>query len=609
VTESAVHSRCRLRVVTRLAVTALLLAVAAAWLASALLAIANFAFRYPAFDQFRLYVAYLALEFPASALQTDNGHRMLLPALVRIAELHWFAGNQRLQVAVGAGLALLTCAVVAHAAWRGRASAIAGAAGVLMAVLGVFWLGNARDLMHGNELLNIYVVTACTVLALLAVRAAARSRPLLWTAVAGVLAMLATFSFGSGIAAFAAVLVAAFVLRLPARGFAAPVALLLFALVAYLATPGQGGLGAAPALRPLENAGVLLRWLASPWFHGWLGFADPAMLAWGPGDTAIERVLDGSAKAIATLLGGNWKFHAGLAIGGAGLVGYALAVVSARRRASPPPWLEVLALGVAGLGLGVGAIIAIARLGYFDQFPGQVMADRYLPWPCLFWLGLGLYGLARADASARGSVRVFAPALALLVAIGLYPSHAALAGWSAAVHRIVQQTAVAAQLGIWDPERFPQAADASRTDIDASLALMRERRLAMFADPDYTLFAAGWRAPADPLPAAAAADAHVVRVFHDDAGDREVVAFEGWLAPDVAHPADALLVVVDDGGGVRGLAKFAFVTDSGALRLRPLRKRGFDGYVLAPRAGESLHVLVLDPATRAVLAQVPLAIP
>ncbi len=586
----------------------LLLAAAALWLLASLAAIVSFALRYPAFDQYRLYTHYLGLDFPASALQLENGHRPVLPALVRIAEARWLQADQSLQIAVGVGLAVLTLAMIAVTAWRERRDAVAGAASVLMAVLAVFWLGNARMLMHGNELVHAYLVTASTVLALLSVRAARDASPVRWMAFAGVLSLCATFSFGPGMASFAAMFLLATVLRVPAKAFVAPLLLFALAIVGYLAElPGEEGVRNAIELRPMDNLQVLLRWLSAPWVHGWLGYAQPGLFSWNPGDTAVEQALTGSAQWVASALGDGWLIRAGALIGGFGLAAYVFLLVGAWRSVQPMPPLQSLALGLASFGLAVGAIICLARLGYFEAIPMQVFADRYLPWSCLFWLGIGL-GLADYGGATRPwPMRALGPVAALVLAVCLVPSQLGQHGWSQAVHRNVAQSAVAAQLGVWDAERFPSEVDAARVQVERSLALMREQRLAMFAEPAYRLVQDGWRAPADAAPAPAVAHAAVMRTFHDELGDRQVAAFEGWVSAIEGQSRQSLLVVVDAAGAQRGLAKFGFVApDDRWLRLGLAPKRGFDGYVLDPQPGEALRILVLDPQTRAVLAQVPL---
>lgn len=597
-----------LRVLAQRALAALLLALALVWLLSLLASVANHGLRYPAFDQFRLYVAYLGLDFPASALQLENGHRPILPALVRIAEVHWFGANQRLQLWLGVVLVVFTTLMIAFTAWRGRSSPVTGAAGVLLAVLAVTWLGNARMLIHGNELVHAYLVTSCVVLAMVVLHASRFTWSEPGMVLAGLLATAATFSFGPGMACFVAVFFTAVMLRLPARAYLVPAGLFVLSVMVYvLQLPGEGGVGDSMALRPLDNLAALLRWLASPWFHAWLGFAEPSMYSWTPGDGAISSVLGGTARALASALGSGWMTIVASAIGVIGLVGYAVLMWRGWHSRLEPTRLGILAMGLATFGLASGAIICLARLAYFDVHPMQVMADRYLPWSCLFWLGLVL-GLCERPATARrwpGDVVL--PVLALVVVITLHPSHVALAGWSSAVHRNVQQSSAAAQLGIWDAQRFPSDADALRADVEKTLALMREQRLSMFAEPAFALLAEDWRAPAGEYVVPPGSRAFGNREFVDDASGARVVSIEGWVTRIEDRPRDAALVIVDAAGAIRGLARFSFVgPGKRAMRLNVPAKRGFDGYVVAPRQGEALRVLVLDPATRQVLAEVPL---
>jgi hypothetical protein len=584
-----------------------LLFLAGLWLASALAAIANFAFRYPAFDQFRMYTHYLGRDFPASALQLENGHRPVLPGLVRTAEVYLTGADHSLQILSGVALALATMGLIALRAWRDRTSALSGAAMVLLAVLAVFWLGQARTLMHSYEAVHVYMVTLFAVLAIGVVHRADAERPIAPMAWAGVLALAATFSFGPGMACFVPVFLLAFVRRLPLRSLGVPALLFAVAAMAYLGgLPGDDNVRGVLTLRPLDNLRALLHWLASPFFHAWLGFAEPSMGSWTPADgPVLHRLLRASAGAVAVALGPDWKALSATAIGALGLCGWAALLVRDVRRRGSGSATGSLALGLSSFGLAVGAIIALARLAYFDVNPGQVMADRYLPWPVLFWLGLALALCGRAARSARPAVRAATPALALLLFVALLPSHRGLAGWSAAVHRLIQQSAVAAQLGIWDGERFPRPEDSARADVEKTLALMRERRLAMYAEPAYALRVDGWRAPAEPAVEPAGARATLGRRFRDDLGGGDVAALEGWL-PDIAgRPREVLLVVVDAQGAQRGLAKLSSLgPDEGALRLGLPEKRGFDGYVLAPRLDETLRLLVLDPADRRVLAQV-----
>ena len=78
------------------------------WFWSSLATLSTFALRYPAFDQYRLYSIYLGLPFPTNAVQPENGHRPILPALLRLAEIRWLAADQKFKVVVGRGAGVVS---------------------------------------------------------------------------------------------------------------------------------------------------------------------------------------------------------------------------------------------------------------------------------------------------------------------------------------------------------------------------------------------------------------------------------------------------------------------------------------------------------------------
>ena len=165
----------------------------------------------------------------------------MLPALVRLLEIEWFGANQLLQLGVGVALVLATIALIGLAGRRDGRSPLQGATVWLLGVLGVLWLGNARMLVHGNELVHAYLVTTFAVAALWAVHAATRGHAVRWMAVAATCALGAVFSFGSGMAVFAALFVCAFVARVPWRAWLLPL-LVFTAIGLYLAgMPGDSG--------------------------------------------------------------------------------------------------------------------------------------------------------------------------------------------------------------------------------------------------------------------------------------------------------------------------------------------------------------------------------
>ena len=76
-------------------------------------------------DTWRFTGHFLATAWPGKVLDADNGHREILPNLVRVAELQWLDGNQWLQIFVGASLACATIAVLARAIRHESAPALA----------------------------------------------------------------------------------------------------------------------------------------------------------------------------------------------------------------------------------------------------------------------------------------------------------------------------------------------------------------------------------------------------------------------------------------------------------------------------------------------------
>src|SRR5690606_39024455 len=172
------------------------------YVAAAVAAMAWLSPRVPYADAWRHLGRYLALPFPRDVLAPDNGHQEILPNLVRVAELRLFEGGQWLQIAVGIVLVLLTLATCWRAL-RGLEPARRAAAW-LGAVLGVCWLGNIRALAHANESVHAYSVTLLLAIGLLALARARPADALARTALAAACGLGAAFSFGSGIAAFAA---------------------------------------------------------------------------------------------------------------------------------------------------------------------------------------------------------------------------------------------------------------------------------------------------------------------------------------------------------------------------------------------------------------------
>lgn len=585
--------------------TALALISAAVYLLTSLAAAWNFAWPQPAFDQWRLYAIYLTQPFPQSVLQLENGHRPIIPALLRVAEIEWLHANQHLQIAFGVGCALLTAGLLAWMAWRERGLPLPlRAAGVMLATVAVLWLGNARMLLHGNELVHAYLLTLSVVLGTLCMWRARQTDRLRWVILGAVCCTVATFCFGPGIATFPALAVLALALRLRARSFLVLGVGLLGCLLLYVfVLPGNGSVREMLEFRLLDSLTTTARWLASPWVNAWLGFADPPLLPWMKESRHLPvRILALSANGLNSL-GLHWRSGMSAAIGFGGLAALGAYTLGRLRRWREPQRSEVVAFGVCLFAAATGVIIGIGRLHYFDQFPGQIFADRYLVWPCLFWFGLAMLGI---HAVARRLPPRRVPALVtmlLLVPVMLLVTQGANSAWGAAVYRLNQRSAAAARSDVIDNEVFPDGADADRATVLDVLTLMRERKLAMFAEPG-----SEWLGQMLPTPPQANPVVQVQMLGTSavaDARNGEASAhFEGWVVQGIAAlPRAGTLAVLDDHDLVRGFAEFSFIRpDAESLRLDLPSKRGFDGYIRHYGPSERYRLVHVSPAAdRAIL--------
>ena len=599
------------RLLLRLAITLLFAVGAILWLWSSLVALVDFSMRYPAWDQYRTYVFYITQAFPDNVLQEQNGHRTVLPNLIRLAEIRWFSANQIVQLLVGGTAALLALTLVVITTLREKsASIVTRAALCLLAVIAFFWLGNARMLFHASEMLHVYFVLLFCVIAILTLNKSRQNHPILWMCIAGISCTAATFSFGTGMASFVAVLLLGLILRIPLRYLAIPAVLMAVTLWAYvLGMPGNESVRGVLNIDPTANTATFLRWLSAPMVTAWRGYT-PQSGFWGLASTTVSYA---GVKIVAPLnwtisaLGSDPMLRTSLLVGILGIGGYITILSHAFRHHASLSSMRVLGLGLSTFVLGAGITIYLARIALFTAVPNQIFADRYLPWSCLFWLGLVLY-VATANSRWRHWNTLSIAAGVGLVWLVFSPTHSP--GWMAVAHKNNQQSAVAAQLGIWDPECFPDNDAATREQVLTTLAAFKQRHLSMFAEPAFGLLERGWHVWEKMPDAVVGSAAHVERQFDDTLGQRRVAAFEGWMPSINGIYEDSVLVVIDAAGSVRGLAKFGFMgPDDKWSAYQPIHKHAFDGYVLAPQPGEYLKVLALDAALNRIVATAALEIP
>lgn len=571
----------------------LLAALLYAW--ATLCAILNFGWRQPMFDQWREYEIFLGDPFPLNVLQAASGHRPIFPNLLRVAEIQWLHANQYLQLSVGTFCAFATAAIIAAVGWtEKRLPLLARCACIMLAVLGLLWLGNARRLMHGSESLHGYLPTLAVLLACLCTYATAQRRSFVLLCAASAACVVATFSFGVGLASFVCVLVLGAMLRLPVRWLLVPLATLGVCLALYVfVLPDGQNVRAQVSTNLIEGAVVTAQWLSSPWCYVWLSLAEYGAGPWPGHHSALERLLQQSAADLVAISGLGWRTWGGV-FGTAGIAALAWFVLPRLHRTKPLSRLEAVAAGLAIYGAVSAVLSVFPRIEFFHAHPDQVFADRYTTWPCLFWLGLSLLAVARIAESTRPLLKVAGVFGLILLPIVMAISQRDQTIWSLLVYRSSQQTAASLRSGIFDEAHFP----GEKLGVEAHMrevALLRNRRLAMFADPGWQQVGEIWQGSLETEPGVAARACWLQPVL-DYPTQRNAGHLEGSVTQGKRRVyGKGMLAILDDDHRIAGLAEFSHATSSDPdLTYRVRSKRGFDGYVRDVDEAKKYSVALLN---------------
>lgn len=488
----------------------------------------------PYADPWRFLATFLDNPFPANVLAADNGHREVLPNLLRVAELHWLGANQWLQIGTGFVLALGVLGAFTRA-WRGAEPTVRAAATAIVCI-GLFWLGNGRKLAHGNEMVHLFLVLGCLVVGLRALTRLAEREGAGPVWLAGALGFAATLSFGSGIATFPAFAALLALQRTPWRRW-----LPLFAVGALAAAAlllGGGGRAAKAEFDLVAQGDLLLRWLGAPFVWACSPLLDPehaARLPWAVLQAPCGAIARPVADAFGPHLAARWP---GALFGGLGVLWLVVASVRLARRGDAAA-RERFALALGWFAVAVGALVVALRLSFFHAHPDQITSQRYVPWSMMLWTGLLLSYVLRPGRSPRAATCA-AMAMALLLA----PSQVWTGRYAWKQQRTAHLTALGAAVGVLDP-RF-DLVETDPKDLLRAVPLLRERRATVFGWPE--TLALGTQPAAEHLAMIAIGDVQVEPVDNrfGAPGCRVSFAVDG-------DPA-AVLVLLDPAGSVQGLA-------------------------------------------------------
>jgi len=499
-------------------------------------------------DPWRLYRQFLTRPFPDSVLFLDNGHRPVMPNLLRVAELHWLAGNQQLQWSVGLVLSVITVLL----GWRilhrdTKLQPTHRAACVLAVAMAVFWLANSRMLMHPNESVHTYLVTTMMiVIASLGWRLHSLADlddhrlAVIGCAACGV---VATFSFGPGVALLPALAIAWLVARVRLGIVSLLLGIMLVMLAVYFALPGGEGVSGSLSVRPFDNLRLAAQWLASPITTLLLPFLDPNLSSALPGE---------NLRALALWAATGYVAHLGKVQQGVwpqallGLAGMAILAAQSidRRRRGAITATEFAGLVLAWFGLGVAGVVAISRLDYFEVHRDQVYANRYLPWPCLFWAGLALLALGKQRAGTHAAsppaTRRTVVAVIAIVAVGALASNGFWMGWARDTQTLARHQASAVLADLYSTTLVQ--GETVPAELNAGLPLVRAAKVAMFAHPVAGRMGARLE---NALPAVFPVAAPIAASAYVSDGGTAAMEFTGSLPPGYPRLATDYWLVTD----------------------------------------------------------------
>lgn len=365
----------------------------------------------PYADSWRFLAQLIELPFPQNILASDNGHREIIPNLIRLADLHWFSAAQSFQTFCGIAFALLTLGLFLRGIYVSQIAQATKIIIILFAVLAIFWLGNIRVLGHASEAIHAYLITACLIqgVVLLIDDIAKPTSYLLKGCCVGVLGFIASFSFGSGIACFAAFFL---VLAIQKSRWQLWLGVTLWFLLVIALSIFSGSTGRF-IFSPFAQLNTLLSWISAPIVYAAWPLLDPAIAAQIPVKIIQQFSVDVSTLVeaeIGPIVFGPWPIKL------ISLTALFLLLRETWFLRSKYIAIPMLGVAISWFSVTVGGLIAIGRYEYFLDNPEQVMAARYIVWSSWFWVGLGIAIISR---KTENSMHLF---VALFVSLALLPS-------------------------------------------------------------------------------------------------------------------------------------------------------------------------------------------
>lgn len=383
-----------------------LLAAAAASVACAVWMATTYGLHTLFADQWRIFHTLLTSPFPLGLLESQNGHRPVIPNLIHYINAFVLHRDQTSVMWLGFAIALACCGALAWFILRsGDLPLQQRVVLASLSVMAVLHTSNGPILYHSNDSIHSYLVLLPLLLGLgLLARdglpagsgyAASPRGTARLAAGLSALALVGLFSFGTGAVLFPTFLVIAVLARAPAR----------LVIVLFLAGAGATAiylfaLPEASAQAAMQQDGPRELLTALPMLPRWAG----APLAQMISDGFYLQWLDAAAREELSHLLQYWICPILFLTGFVHASALTLAVLFGRRSLTAA---EGVFLGLVIAMVAVGVLVTFNRYFLWLALPHDVFSWRYYAWSSMLWLGivaLAYLGLSRAAPRAAVSL-------------------------------------------------------------------------------------------------------------------------------------------------------------------------------------------------------------
>jgi hypothetical protein len=396
-----------------------------------------------------------------SSLDKHAGHLMFFPSFFWLADLRFFHGDQELLFVAGLVLLFLTVALLLIPVWRDETVGLtAKIVATLGLIVGNFWMARSPIIASGgfNCICSLVMASAALAFVLVPRMGVSSARTLSVTMLVVCAGLVASFSFGTGLAIWPTLLFLAWCLQLRWQAFVALGIATVSAMVIHQRGPPHladsrmiGAAGSALAL-----VSRLCRLAGGPFFYAASGWYEKPLSLEAAQSSMLSLWCGGIALAIAVVAMVSTMIRRDLATSNLKRIGIALVT------------FNFVAM----------SLIVIGNRLRGPRFELQFLFPRYLFWTTLFWTGLLVIVIQYAESKLwlRWPVWLVVFALPVLA----FPQHyrGGLNGrWA---RMLAEYAAVSLVDGVRDDQRvkilFPDPKQIYRV-----AEQLRARRLDMFA--------------------------------------------------------------------------------------------------------------------------------